>query len=176
MKICKTLAMLILALSMPLFAMPTIYYKASAVGGNIWLYEYTVVNDSVQDIDNFTIWFDNGLYDDISADSSALIAGGWDELVVQPGLILMQSDGFYDALAEGNGIAPGQTLSGFAVSCKFLGIGTPGQQRFDIVNISDYSVICSGLTTPWPVSAVPSPAAVFLSGVGALIAMRIRCR
>ncbi|MBN2065038.1 MAG: hypothetical protein JW745_09575 [Sedimentisphaerales bacterium] len=176
MKIYKILVVLISVLSLPLFAMPTIYYKASAVGGNVWLYEYTVVNDSAQDIDEFSIWFDNGSYDDIAKESSALIAGGWDELVVQPGLILNQSDGLYDALAEGNGIAPGQTVTGFAVSCKFLGIGVPGQQRFDIVNISDYSVISSGLTTPWPVSAVPSPAAVFLSGVGTLIAMRIRRR
>ena len=73
----------------------------------------------------------------------------WDELVVQPDPILTD-DGFYDALATGDGIAQGASFAGFTAQFDWLGTGEPGAQLFEIIDPDTFETIYSGQTVPEP--------------------------
>jgi len=145
----------------------TVTYDVSNVASNTWEYTYTVANDMLAfDIEEITIFFDVGLYENLAAQSTP---AGWDVLVIEPDVFL-PDDGFYDALSLGVGIVPGVSLGGFSVQFDFLGAGVPGDQFFDIVDPFTFDVLDSGST-----SVIPIPAAIWLfisglisfSGVGA---------
>lgn len=127
----------------------TIHYESSQLGGNRWQYDYSITNDMLaSNIQEFTIFFDYGLYDDLTV-ASALM--DWRPMVTSPALILgVPDNGTYDALASTAGIAPGATMKGFSVSFDWLGTGTPGSQYFEIVNPVSFNTLDSGQTIPEP--------------------------
>lgn len=145
-----------------------IQYTVNPLGGDLWKYDYTVVNDSpAQAFDEFTIYFDSSLYDTLSIEGAA---SGWDPIVGQADLGI-PADGFYDALRL-DGLMPVETLEdGFSVSFRFLSSGTPGAQPFDLLNSSDFSLVSSGMTVldgDGNINPVPEPSTYALLIVGLL--------
>jgi hypothetical protein len=103
----------------------SVTYDVQNLGGTTWEYTYTVANDTLGvDIEEFTIWFELGLYENLVATATP---ADWDPLAIDPDPGI-PDDGFYDALALVAGITPGGSLGGFSVSFDFLGAGTPGSQ------------------------------------------------
>ena len=136
----------------------TVFYNVSNISGNTWEYSYTISNDMLTvDIEEFTIFFDVGLYENLVAASPP---AGWDPLVIEPDPFI-PDDGFYDALALSVGIAPDDSLGGFNVQFDYLGAGVPGDQFFDIVDPVTFMSLDSGFT-----QVVPVPAAIWLFGSG----------
>ena len=146
-----------------------IEYEATSLGGNTWEYVYTVENDSLAvDIENFAVFFDLGLYENLAVGSST--PADWDPLVLQPDPLL-PDDGLYDALALVVGIAPGDSLGGFAVQFDFLGSSAPGDQFFEVFDVN-FNVLDSGFTeeaeTDTTDPSVPSPGTLLLIALGLL--------
>jgi hypothetical protein len=139
-------------------------YVVNNLGGSQFEYEYTVTNNTLAfPIEQFTIWFDVDLYDNLAITTQGPLAGNWDE-------IILQDTGFgvpigYDALAQSQGILPTEKLSGFSVSFDWIGTGTPGSQFFEIINPVSFETIDSGFT-------VPEPATLLLVGLGCMFARR----
>lgn len=159
------LAALALACASSANAAP-IYYEAETLGGNSWRYDYTVGNDSLYPIYEFTIFFDLGLYSNLRMASAP---DGWDPLAIQPDPNL-PDDGFYDALALSGAITSGNLLSGFSIVFDYLGTAAPGAQRYDIVDPVTFQVVSSDLTVRLPTNSVPEPSALalLLLGLGGL--------
>jgi len=140
-------------------------YVATRVDAERWQNTYTVENISLAPaIDEFTIWFDYGLYSNLGLPGVALGPGGWNELIVQPDPLL-HDDGFYDALATGGGLVPGGSETGFTVLFDWHGLGEPASQRFDIVDPVTFATVYSGVT-------VPEPGSVLLLGLLAMLRAR----
>lgn len=128
-----------------------------------WQYTYDVTNINLtRPIVEFTIWFDYGLYDNLSIETADPRAGDWDEIVIQPEPVL-KDDGYYDAKTGvwKRGIGIGQTVSDFSVSFDWLGVGQPGSQLYDIIDPLTLETIDSGQT-------IPEPATLLLLGLGTL--------
>ncbi len=148
------------------FAVPItqIRYEATDLGSGRWLYNYEVTNISLTPaIEEFTIWFDYGLYETIAVE---IPKSGWNELVVQPEPVLAD-DGYYDALTLDTGIGTGQTVNGFAVSFNWLGVGQLGPQFYEIIDPVTFETIDFGYT-------VPEPTTLLLLGLGGMILQRKR--
>ena len=143
-----------------------IIYETSELGSGRWQYTYDVTNISLTEtIEEFTIWFDFGLYEDLAIKTPDPPASNWSEIVIQPEPVL-QDDGAYDARALGLGIGMGQIVTGFAVSFDWLGDGVmPGSQFYEIIDPDTYETIDSGYT-------VPEPATLLLLGLGGLVLRR----
>lgn len=146
-----------------------IEYDVQNIVGNTWEYTYTVTNDTLaSDIELIDVFFTLGLYENLVP---TVTPAGWDPLVFQPDPGL-PDDGIYDVLALFvPGIAPGDTLGGFGVQFDFLGIGTPGDQYFDIVDPFTFDSVDSGMTqasSTSPPMPVPEPSISWLIGVGLL--------
>ncbi len=131
-----------------------ISYHLSALGGTRWAYTYDVMNISwTQPIQEFTIWFDRNTQRNLAIGTPNPPAGDWSELIAQPDLVL-QADGFYDALSLTGGIAPGSHVFGFSVAFDWLGEGVPGAQPFEIIDPQNFHTLYSGTTIPEPACAV----------------------
>ena len=142
-----------------------INFVATQVGAERWQYTYTVENISLAPaIDEFTIWFDYGVYSNLALPAVQSGPGGWNEVIVQPDPLL-QDDGFYDALATGGGLLPGGSETGFTVLFDWHGLGEPASQRFDIVDPVTFATVYSGVT-------VPEPGSVLLLGLLAMLRAR----
>jgi hypothetical protein len=137
-----------------------IRYQTSDLGSGRWQYSYDVTNISLTvPIEEFTIWFDFGLYNNLAIQTPDPPASDWSEIVLQPEPVL-QDDGAYDARALGLGIGIGQTVSGFAVSFDWLGDATmPGSQFYEIIDPVTFETIDSGFT-------IPEPATIIVLGLG----------
>jgi hypothetical protein len=155
-----------------------ISFTPTSLGGVHWKYDYSIAAAaSDAPIDEFTIFFDSTRYANLAIESSPL---DWDPLIIQPDTGI-PADGFFDALALQFGINPGTQRNGFSVSFDFLGTGTPGAQRFDIVDSSTFATISSGFTTaavvtPPPTSNVPEPSSFALVGLALGLISAFRCR
>jgi hypothetical protein len=146
-----------------------IYYDFQELGAGRYEYLYTVDNQTALPIEEFTIWFDLGLYDNL------LISGNpnldWDGLEIQPDPFL-PDDGFADWLTFSAAINPGEMLGGFSVEFDWLGTGTPGSQFFEIIDPLNYTALSSGFTQiapTTPSASVPEPDTWVLMGIGLLL-------
>ena len=136
-----------------------ITYTPSDLSSGRWEYAYAVFNTTLPSVDEFTVFFEYGLYANLSIDNPK---ANWDGIVSNPDLVLSAPvPGFYDALALA-GIPRGSSEGGFRVSFDWMGTGTPGAQYFEVVNPSTYETLASGTT------AVPLPSAFLLLGSGLL--------
>jgi hypothetical protein len=128
-----------------------ILYETTDLGSGRWQFIYDVYNLSLEvEIEEFTIWFGIGSYDNLVIETQDFPASNWDEIVWDPEPFL-EDDGGYDAWA--NLVTPicvGQSISGFAVSFDWLGAGMPGSQYYEIINPSTFETIESGWTVPEP--------------------------
>lgn len=145
-----------------------IWYQTSDLGSGRWQYNYDVTNISLTvPIEEFTIWFEFGLYENLAVETPDPPAGNWSEIILQPEPVL-KDDGAYDAKALGSGIGVGQIVTGFAVSFDWLGDATmPGPQFYEIIDPVTYQTIDSGRT-------IPEPTMLLLLGVGAVALRRRR--
>jgi hypothetical protein len=143
-----------------------IIYKTNELGAGRWQYTYDVKNISLTEtIEEFTIWFDFGLYEDLAIQTPDPPASSWSEIVLQPEPVL-QDDGAYDAKALGPGIGVGQVVTGFSVSFDWLGDAVmPGSQFYEIIDPDTYQTIDSGYT-------IPEPATLLLLAFGGLVLRR----
>jgi hypothetical protein len=138
-----------------------IVYTTNEIIEGRWEYNYEVINlDLEVPIEQFSIWFDYGLYEDIVIETSEPLSLEWDEIVIQPEPVI-GDDGLYDALALVAGIEIGEKVSGFKVSFNWLGEDEPGSQFYEIVDPVTFETIDSGNT-------IPEPLTVILLGFGAL--------
>lgn len=170
---------------MPAAQAISIQYQLTALGGNSYLYEYTVENDgslgSGVPVKVFDILFDPVLYDETSLtpDSPPAITADWTEQIFYsaPGGL----PAAYDVQANTGGLPDGATLSGFAVKFTWLGGASslPGAQLFEIYDADTFDLLEIGQTTPAgeePPPTVPEPPVIGLLawGVLALLARRRR--
>lgn len=153
-----------------------ISFESEEISPGRWQNTYEVkntdltINDQPAAIKEFTIWFDFGLYANLVVTTTAPLSNAWDEIVWQSELVL-GDDGGYDALAEltNQGIAAGQKVKGFSIAFDWLGAGTPGPQRYEIINPVTFETIDTGMTIPEPACA-----AIMLLGAIGMIAKRRR--
>jgi len=164
-KSCSTLAWVTAALLLQQTANATlISYEVTNLTGNSWEYTYTVGNDTLDlDIEEFSVFFDRGLFANLVVGATPT---DWDPIVLQPDPTL-PDDGLYDALALSAGITPGALLGGFSLRFDFLGVGTPGPQFFEILDIATFDVLDSGFTAR--AVSVPEPRTLGLMALGLLV-------
>ena len=146
-----------------------IRYSVTDLGSDQWEYIYTVENIGLAGgIEEFTIWFDYGLYDNLVVTTPETPAVDWDEIIWQPEPVL-EDDGAYDALAEmwNPGIGVDKTVGGFSVSFDWLGVGKPGPQFYQIIHPVTFVTLDYGYT-------IPEPATLILFGLGGLCLRRKR--
>ena len=137
----------------------TITFDLSNSSGNTWTANYSIINDTLAGpIEEFTIFFDLGLYENINSVSTP---ANWDPIAIQPD-VGIPDDGFYDALALISGIANGATLSGFIVSFDWLGVDSPISQYFEIVDPFTFDVLDSGQTQISQLVSVAEPGSISL--------------
>ena len=126
-----------------------IWYETTDLGSGRWEYSYDVYNISLSvPIEEFTIWFDYGVYDSLVVTTPETPAG-WEQIVWDPEPVL-EDDGAYDAKALDMGIGIGGDVEGFSVSFDWLGVGEPGSQFYEIINPVTFETIESGWTVPEP--------------------------
>jgi len=124
-------------------------YRVKDLGSGRWEYTYDVTNHSLSaGIEEFTIWFDYGLYDNLTIETVDPPAGSWDEIIWQPDPVI-GSNGGYDGLVDvtTSAIGIGQTVSNFSVSFDWLGTGEPGSQYYEIADPNTFEAIDTGYTT-----------------------------
>lgn len=155
-------------------SMTQIRYEAEELGAGRWRYTYEAANiglwiDGVPAaIQEFTIWFDQALYDSLVIATPDPISNQWDEIVWQPEPALNDA-GAYDAFASLSQfrIDVGEAVFGFTVAFDWLGAGRPGRQYYEIIDPVTFETLDAGYTIPEPTTAL-------LLGLGALTAFRKR--
>lgn len=141
-----------------------IWYQTTDLGSDRWEYIYSVENIGLTaGIEEFTIWFDYGLYDNLVV-TTPETPPEWDQIVWQIEPVLKDPGG-YDAVATNLNIAMGTSLSGFSVSFDWLGTDQPGSQFYEIIDPVDFHTIESGYT-------IPEPVTLLLFGLGGMILRR----
>jgi hypothetical protein len=136
-----------------------ITYEQISSSGNHYEYSYSVFNDSGFEVEEFSIYFEAGFYQNLQVLASPT---DWDALEVEPDFIF---DGFVDWLALGDTLAPGATLGGFSLAFDWLGTaGSPfAGQFFEVLDPVSFVVLEDGFTRAFePPTAVPEPGMLFL--------------
>ena len=142
-----------------------ISYQLTNLGEDRWQYEYQVANTGTTTaIEEFTIWFDESLYENLAVVTQPPIADSWSEIASQPDPWI-PLDGFYDALASVGGILPGSSEGSFAVSFDWLGDGIPSDQPFEVIDPVSFDTLSSGTT-------FPEPATLILLALGSFVVLR----
>lgn len=137
----------------------TVSYAVNNLAAHTWRYDFSVDNNTLGiPITEFTIFFDAANFSNLEVAQSPLT---WDPVIAQPDTGL-PDDGYFDALALADGIAPGAKLGGFSVLADFAGTGTPGALRFTIVDPVNFAVPLEAGVTIVP---VPGALALFASGL-----------
>jgi hypothetical protein len=135
-------------------------YYVTNLGGSQFEYEYTINNNSLSvAIQEFTIWFDVQLCDNLTITTQEPLASQWSEMI-------LENTGFglpigYDAKVITGGIQPTEALHGFSISFDWFGMGMPDSQYYEIVDPEMFVTIDSGYT-------IPEPSAFLLLGLGSL--------
>lgn len=152
--ICFLYLIICLLNSLGLSQQTQINYEAQQLGGNRWSYTYEVCNINLpQGIEEFTIWFDFGLYNNLAIETSDILADNWNEIIWQPNSVIGDAGG-YDALGVGFNIGAGGSISGFAVSFDWNGTSVPGSQFYQIIDPLTFETIESGYTIPEPMTCM----------------------
>ena len=132
--------------------------------------QFWVTNDTLASpIEEFTIYLPESTLSNLQVSASP---ADWDSLVVPAGIL----PGFFDSLAQVEGIAPGETLTGFAYTFDYVIGNEPGPvMPFEIVDPLTFTVIESG-TTIERASVIPLPPALvlFASACALLAGLRRR--
>lgn len=141
-------------------AATAITYEVTQLDGDTWRYDYTLDNDTLgSTLGEFTVYFGLGDYFNLDA---LITPAGWTGFIAQPDPLL-PDDGFFDLLATNGGIPAGQSLGGFSIVFDWLASGTPGSQRFDIIEPESFTTLESGLTIRASAStSVPEPSSLLL--------------
>lgn len=125
----------------------TVQFDVQNVAGSRWQVDYSISNDTLsQPIEQLTIFFPVDFASNLAITSGV---SGWDALVVQPDPQL-PDEGFLDVLATAGGLLVGASVSGFSVQFDYLVTGTPGSQRFEVVDPRSFAAIDSGFTQVVP--------------------------
>lgn len=140
-----------------------INYTLTALGGSLYQYSYTIVNNSLGSaLAGLTLDFDDAFYSGVSV-SSALSAD-WLAFILQQGPPLSDPTQ-YDAYTNGAGVAEGEQLTGLSIQFTWLGVGGPSGQAFHIYDPASFDSIYNGVTTTLadpPTGGVPEPTSVAL--------------
>ncbi len=156
----KLLALTLLSLGSFTSSAAMITANISNIGGNTWQAEYEITNNTlVAGIEEFSIWYDVGLYENITSVSAP---ADWDIFVDDP--IPGVDDGLYDGLTLGANIGLGDLLGGFVVNFDWLGGASEMTQYFEVVDPGSLTVLESGRTRLVSVPE-PAPVALFLFGL-----------
>jgi hypothetical protein len=151
------LVLLFISLTCTLAHATTVTFTLVSRGDNEYEYRYTLRNNTLNvAIQQVTIYFDAASYTQLHIPGSP---AGWDALVVASDANFPTPvDGFYDVLAVSAGIAPESSQGDFTVRFRWLGAGSPGSQRFTVVNPRSFQTLETGLTVPAAPIPVPIPA------------------
>ena len=159
-----------------LFASPTvaatIAFTASDLGGGRWQYDYEVSDTTFAPFDGFSIYFDSGLYSDLSAPSTA--NANWFLQALQPDIVLgTPVDGIFDAIAVDAGAS---LAAAFSIQFTFHGVGTPGAQLFDLTRFEPFDPLAAVVEPLFldtlgggETTAVPEPGTLLLVASGAAL-------
>jgi hypothetical protein len=118
-------------------------YTATDISGETWQYDYTINNPLLVPASEFTIFFNQNQFSNLSVLASP---ASWSSIVAQPDPGL-PADGFFDTLSLTTGLLPGASQSGFSVQTTYSGTGTPGSQIFNIVDSVTFAILSLGETT-----------------------------
>jgi hypothetical protein len=127
-------------------------YGLADLGLGRWQYDYTVSNVSLgQGVQEFTIYYDYGLYGNLSVATAPPLSQQWNEIILPPDNVLHQGP-IFDSLciSSAYAIPAGQAVGGFAVRFDYAGTGRPGAQHFEIVDPVTYATLAEGQTIPEP--------------------------
>lgn len=143
------------------------------VNGNTWDASFTVGASAGQPVEAFSVYFDWVQVSNILVQATP---GSWDSIAIQADGGLA-SDGYFDALAMGSGIAGGASLGGFTARFDWAELAGPTLLTYTINDPINFSAtesgnvnITLGGTTP-----VPEPASWALVVLG-LFATAVACK
>lgn len=168
MRILTTVGLLAALVAIEVHA-TSVTHEFTHIGGDTWQASYVLANDTLPDsIGEITIWYELGTYENIVALDAP---GEWDPVAIQPEPGI-PDDGFYDALALSDELAPGASIGEFHVQFDLIGAVTPQSQFFEVFSGS-FVNLDSGFTQP-AVSNVPLPLSVplFVSSLAILARRR----
>lgn len=143
-----------------LLASNQISYSLEDLGLGRWKAVYEVHNISlINPIQEFTLWFDYGLYSNLSIETPSPLNTAWNENIYEPYRLppLSPFNGYYDALAFDSGIFSGQLTAGFTITFDWLGTGLPSAQRYEVINPGTFETVAEGQTVH-----IPEPACMLL--------------
>ena len=153
-------------LACSLFASNQISYSLEDLGLGRWKAVYEVQNiNLINPIQEFTLWFDYGLYSNLSIETPSPLNAAWNESIYEPYQLppLSPFDGYYDALAFDSGITAGQLTTGFTITFDWLGTGSPSAQRYEVIDPGTFETVAEGQTV-----YIPEPGCLLLLLTGAL--------
>jgi hypothetical protein len=144
-------------------------YEVNDLGGNRFQYEYSVLNDGLSSLDNFSLFFDQSYVSNISIDA---IPVDWNANAYQPDLSI-PDDGFVDTYTYAVPLANGYSLTGLTVSFDWSGLSLPSEQRFEIFD-ANWNLIDSGFTQLVAQVNEPTSGALLSMGIVGLCLSRRR--
>jgi len=116
-------------------------------GEGIFEYSYTISDYTFDSGFGFAIYFNYGLYENITPVGTW--SSAWDILTLEPAILLgFEDPGVYDAKSL---VDSASLTDPFTVQFNWLAAGDPGLQLFDIYDSTDWSTIESGITLSEPI-------------------------